>query len=181
MIKSSSHFYKKIAITLIMVGFFTAFSFSQNNNFEQNDFWDNVQFGGGIGLNFGDGFFSGTLAPNAIYRFNPYVATGIGLNFTYSSQRDVFNSTVFGGSVLGLFNPIREIQLSTEFEQLHVSRNFDEQFATNLDDNYWYPAIFLGVGYTSRNVTVGIRYDILYDEDRSIYTDPWMPFVRFYF
>lgn len=172
---------KKIKLSCFLVCFFMAFAFSQNNSFNKSPFWDNVQFGGGIGLSFGDGFFSGSLAPSAIYRFNPYVATGVGLNFSYSSQKDVFKSTVLGGSVIGLFNPIREIQLSSEFEQLHVSRNFDEQFATDLDDNYWYPAIFLGIGYTSQNVTIGIRYDVLYDENKSIYSDPWMPFVRFYF
>ncbi|MBT8273653.1 MAG: alpha-ketoglutarate decarboxylase, partial [Bacteroidia bacterium] len=67
------------------------------------------------------------------------------------------------------------------FEQLHVNRNFDENFVSNLDDTYWYPALFLGAGYRTGNVTVGIRYDVLYDEDKSIYADPWIPFIRVYF
>ena len=33
---------------------------------EKNDFWKNVRYGGGLGLNFGDGFFSATIAPSAI-------------------------------------------------------------------------------------------------------------------
>jgi hypothetical protein len=156
-------------------------SFSQNSFSRSNDFWSNVQFGGGLGLNFGNGFFSGAVAPNALYRLSPYVATGVGLNFQYSSQRDVFTSTVLGASVIGLFNPAREIQISTEFEQLHVNRNFDENFVDNLDDRYWYPALFLGLGYTNGNVTFGIRYDILYDRNKSIQNEAWMPFVRFWF
>jgi len=142
-------------------------------------FWDNVSFGGGIGLNFGNGFFNGTLAPSAIYHFNPYVSAGLGLNGTYTSQRDVFSSTIFGGSIIGLFNPVNEIQLSTEFEQLNVNQQFDDSAIA--DDNFWASALFLGVGYRTGNVTFGIRYDVLYDEDRSIYTDPWLPFVRFWF
>ena len=153
---------------------------AQNTN-DSNQFWNNVQFGGGIGVNFGDGFFSGALSPNAIYNINPYVATGVGLNFLYSSQRDVFKSTVVGGSIIGLFNPIPEVQVSTEFEQLYVNRDFDEQFVSNLDDKYWYPALFLGLGYRSGNVTFGIRYDILYDADTSIQNEAWMPFIRFWF
>ncbi|MBC3846059.1 alpha-ketoglutarate decarboxylase [Winogradskyella echinorum] len=172
---------KKTTIFSILISFFITFSYSQDNPDNQQSFWKNVQFGGGIGLNFGDGFFSGALSPNAVYRFNPYVATGIGLNFSYSSQKDVFKSTVIGGSVLGLFNPYRELQISTEFEQLHVSRNFDEEFIANADDEYWYPALFLGLGYTNGNVTFGIRYDVLYDKDKSIYNEAWMPFVRFWF
>ena len=176
------HFHTyKIAFCTLLLCFFTLSSFSQESSSNKSEFWSKVQFGGGIGLNFGDGFFSGAISPNALYRFSPYVATGVGLNFSYSSQKEVFKSTVIGGSVIGLFNPYRELQISTEFEQLHVSRNFDERFGVNADDDYWYPALFIGAGYTSRNVTIGIRYDVLYDKDKSIYAEAWMPFVRFWF
>jgi len=171
----------KIVLCTLFLCFFTLFSFAQKTNTNRSNFWSQVEYGGGIGLNFGDGFFSGSLAPNALYRFNPYVATGIGLNFSYSSQKDFFKSTVFGGSIIGLFNPYRELQISAEFAQLNVSRKFDDNFVTNLDENYWYPALFLGAGYTNGNVTIGIRYDVLYDGDKSIYSEAWMPFVRFRF
>ena len=171
---------KKIILSSLLVYFFV-FSLNAQDTANINNFWRNVQFGGGIGLNFANGFFSGAIAPNALYNFNPYVATGVGLNFQYSSQRDAFKSTVVGGSIIGLFNPYREIQLSTEFEQLYVNRDFDEQFLSNVDDSYWYPALFLGLGYRSGNITFGIRYDILYDEDKSIQNQAWMPFVRFWF
>jgi len=180
MIKNRIKTAKKIILNSVILCFFVISSNAQSN-IDDNTFWSNVQFGGGVGLNFGNGFFSGAIAPNAIYNFNPYVATGVGLNFQYSSQRDVFKSTVVGGSVIGLFNPYRELQLSTEFEQLYVNRDFDEQFVSNVDDSYWYPALFLGAGYRSGNVTFGIRYDVLYDEDKSIQHQAWMPFVRFWF
>ncbi len=144
------------------------------------DFWSHVRFGGGIGLSFGDGFFSGTLAPSAIYQFNEQVSLGVGLNGTYNSRKDFYKSTVFGGSLIGLFNPIQAIQLSAEFEELNVSRNWDDRLGVS-DENYWYPALFLGAGYRTRNVAVGIRYDVIYDKDKSIYADPWAPFVRVYF
>ena len=177
MIKYTSHYLKKIVLSCLLI--FTSIAFSQDHS--DKSFWKNVQYGGGIGLNFGDGFFSGALAPNAIYRFNTYVSAGIGLNFQYSSQRDVFKSTVLGASAIGLFNPYKDLQVSTEFEQLHVSRNFDEQFVSNADDEYWYPALFLGLGYRSGNVTFGVRYDVLYDDEKSIQNQAWMPFVRFWF
>jgi hypothetical protein len=180
MIKLNLTYCKKIIISCLLTGFFSLLSNSQNIP-DDNSFWENVQFGGGIGLNFGDGFFSGALAPAALYRHNSYVSTGVGLNFQYSSQRDVFKSTVIGGSIIGLFNPYRELQFSTEFEQLYVNRDFDEQFVSNVDDSYWYPALFLGAGYRSGNITFGIRYDVLYDEKKSIQNQAWMPFVRFWF
>ena len=181
MMKYSSTEMKKTIISSFVMCLFVASSFSQNSTDNKSDFWENVRYGGGIGLNLGNGFFSGALAPNAIYTFNTYVSAGVGLNFQYSSQRDVFKSTVLGASAIGLFSPYQNLQVSTEFEQLHVSRNFDEQFVNNADDEYWYPALFLGLGYRSGNVTFGVRYDVLYDEGTSIQNQAWMPFVRFWF
>ncbi|MEZ4801290.1 MAG: alpha-ketoglutarate decarboxylase [Gelidibacter sp.] len=168
--------------TLFFVVFiiFSTISFSQNPTSNSNDFWNHVRFGGGIGLSFGDGFFSGTLAPSAIYEFNPQFALGIGLNGTYNSRKNFYKSTIFGGSVLGFFNPIEEIQLSAEFEELNVHRNWEDDLLIE-DENYWYPALFIGAGYRTQNITIGIRYDVLYDKDKSIYADPWAPFVRVYF
>lgn len=169
-------------LTLILTCWVT-FSIEGQNNSSTNRsvFWENVRFGGGIGLSFGDGFFSGTLAPSAIYEFNEMVAAGIGLNGTYSKRNDIYKSTILGGSILALFNPIHEVQLSTEFEQLHVSRIFDDPLISNIKDKYWYSGLFLGAGYRTGHVTIGIRYDVLYDDEKSIYADPWIPFVRVFF
>ena len=147
---------------------------------QDTTFWQNVRFGGGVGLSFGNGWFSGTLAPSAIYQFNEQFAMGVGLNGTYSKQRDVFSATILGGSIISLYNPIRELQLTAEFEELNVRRNFDESLGI-ADDNYWYPALFFGAGYNTGNVVFGIRYDVLYDADRSIYANAYMPFVRVWF
>lgn len=149
-------------------------------NMSSNDFWRNVQFGGGIGLGFGDGWFSGTLSPSAIYPVNDQFATGVGLNFSYADQKDVYTATIVGGSIIGLFNPINEMQISGEFEELHVSRKFEFD-GSNLKDNYWVPALFFGLGYSTRNVTVGLKYDVLHDNDKSFYADALIPFIRVYF
>ncbi|GGD15217.1 alpha-ketoglutarate decarboxylase [Hyunsoonleella pacifica] len=146
----------------------------------QNEFWKNVRYGGGLGLNFGNGFFGATIAPSAIYEFNSQVALGIGLNATFNNQKDVFKTTVLGGSVIGLYNILPEIQLSGEFEQLNVSRRYDIKVNAD-DDKYWSPALFLGAGYRSGNVIVGVRYNVLHDSEKSIYIDPWVPFIRFFF
>ena len=169
-------------IKMTIVFFALNFSFLNSVSAQQNtsDFMSHVRFGGSIGLSFGDGFFSGTLAPSAIYEFNDQVALGMGLNGTYNTQKNFYKSTILGGSIIGLFNPINEIQLSAEFEQLHVNRRYDS-FLNVSDDTYWSPALFVGAGFRSSNVTFGIRYDLLFDENKSIYADAWAPFVRFYF
>ena len=176
------HFKLRLIAVLVMTLCLHLSAYSQDErDSSSSDFWNHVRFGGGVGLSFGDGFFSGTLAPVAIYQVSPEFATGLGLNFTYNTREDRYKSTILGGSILTLFNPIPSIQLSAEFEELNVNRNFDEQFVSNLDDNYWYSALFLGAGYRTGNVIFGIRYDVLYDEEKSIYAEPWIPFVRVFF
>lgn len=145
----------------------------------QSDFWQKVRYGGGLGLGFGNNTFNAAISPSAIYQANPQFAAGVGLNFNYAKFNDN-KLLAYGGSLLSLYNPIPYIQLSGEFEQLRINRTI-EAVPNDIEDNYWLPALFLGVGYSNRNVTIGIRYDVLYDEGRSIYADPWMPFVRVYF
>jgi hypothetical protein len=154
--------------------------YAQNEDTVDSNFWKHVRFGGGIGLSFSDGFFSGTIAPSGIYDFNAQFSMGIGVNATYNKLKNRYKSTILGGSIMGLYNPIRELQISGEFEELNVHRKYDSHLNIE-DDNYWYPALFVGAGYSSNNITIGIRYDVLYDRDKSIYADPWAPFVRVYF
>jgi hypothetical protein len=144
----------------------------------ENQFWRNVQFGGGIGLGFGSGFTDISLAPSAIYNFNEYAALGAGLQYKYLKQRDFFASHLYGGSVIGLFNPIQAIQLSAELEQLRVNVNMEGSNSNS--QNYWNTALFIGAGYRSGSATIGARYNILTDKN-NIYGSAFMPFVRFFF
>lgn len=160
--------------------FLLLFSFSIQAQEQKSPFMTKVRIGGGIGLSFGNGFFSGTLAPSAIYDFNNKFSMGLGLNGTYNKRKNLYKSTIIGGSVLGLYNVIPQLQISTEFEQLHVSRSYDN-LLFRLDDDYWYPALFLGAGFRQNNFTIGLRYDILYDSVKSVYASAYVPFVRVYF
>jgi hypothetical protein len=67
------------------------------------DFWQNVQFGGGVGLGFGSNYTDISLAPSAIY--NEYIALGLGGQYTYLKQKNYYASHFYGGSIIGLFNP----------------------------------------------------------------------------
>ncbi|NQX84788.1 MAG: alpha-ketoglutarate decarboxylase [Flavobacteriaceae bacterium] len=146
---------------------------------EDVDFWEKVQFGGGLALGFADGFFAATLAPSGIYNYTAHFAFGIGLNTTFNSLKNQYRSTVLGGSLLVLYMPVDILQVSVELEQLHVSKKGLNSAVQNHD--YWSPALFVGAGYRQYNMVFGMRFDLLYDRQTSIYTAPWTPFVRFYF
>jgi len=83
--------------------------------------------------------------------------------------------------VLALYNVIPEIQLSAEFEELNVNRTYKYIGSPDVTRNYWYPALYLGAGFRSNNFTMGVRYDVLFDKDESIYGSAFAPFVRVYF
>ncbi|WP_395076852.1 hypothetical protein [Flavobacterium sp.] len=146
----------------------------------KSEFWKKVRFGGGLGLNFGNNVSSVTVAPSAVYQVNKYFATGVGLQGSYVSFKDSYKSYVYGGSLIGLVNPIEQAQLSVELEQLRVNTNFEARFGIPSQRN-WNTALFLGVGYVSNNFTVGVRYNVLYKETDNVYGNAFMPFVRIFF
>ena len=168
------------AIAFFIPLFFFLFIQSVKAQQQDENFWSHVRFGGGLGLSFGDEFFSGTIAPSAVYEFNEQFAMGLGTNFTYNKQKNLYETIIIGGSVLGLYNVIPQMQFSAEFEQLNVSRTFESTLRI-ASDYYWYPALFVGAGYRNGNFTIGIRYDVLYNDEKSIYANAWMPFARVYF
>ncbi|MCI9845290.1 hypothetical protein [Flavobacterium pectinovorum] len=183
---------KKIHLSIVFKSFFVILTclFSnliiaqdQNNVIDNNSqFWEKVQFGGGLGLGIGSGYTDISVMPSAIYNVNEIVAVGLGLQFGYLSSKNLYHSYVYGGSLIGLVNPIPEIQLSAELEQVRVNTEYER---TNnfpgYTDNFWNTALYLGAGYRTGSVTIGARYDVLFDEDKSRYGSAFMPFVRVYF
>ena len=136
-----------------------------------------VHFGGTLGLSFGSGFTNIVVAPSVIYDVNQYFSAGAGVQGSYVSYKNNFESYIYGASIIALVNPIEQIQLSAELEQLRVNTTYDDNFK----DNFWNTALFLGAGYRTNNVTVGIRYNVLFKESNNVYNEAFMPFIRVYF
>lgn len=167
----------KIAVS-VMTFFIFQISFSQEVK-QKSEFWKKVQFGGGLGLGFGNNATNIAVAPSAIYNFNEKIALGLGLQYSYIRQRDFYTSHLYGGSIIGLVNPIPEIQLSAELEELRVNTSFENTSIASED--YWNTALFIGAGYRTNNITIGIRYNVLHNDNNAIYTSAFLPFVRVFF
>jgi hypothetical protein len=163
--------------SIVIFTLFSVFCNSQNNPVTTDDFCSKMRYGGGFGLNIGSGYTDITLAPSAVYEFNEYVAAGLGLQGSYVKVKNNFDSYIYGASLVGLFNPVEEVQLSAELEQLRVNVTYWDDFK----DNFWNTALFLGAGYRTQNITIGVRYNVLHDEDKPVYNEAFMPFVRVYF
>lgn len=142
---------------------------------QESNFWNNVRFGGGFGLGFGNNNTTIAISPSAVYDFNEQFSLGAGIGYLYNKQNS-FSSNVYSGSIISLYNPMNEIQLSAEFEQLFVNRR-----SRSFKENYNYPALYLGAAYRTGHVSFGIRYDVLYNKDKSIFASPISPIVRIFF
>ena len=146
----------------------------------RSNFWGDVQYGGGFGLGISRDYTNVLVAPSAIYPINDYFAAGVGMMGSFVNSKNNFaesySSKILGGSLIGLVNPFENVQLSGELEQMHVQQQIT---ANNLQlkDDFWNTALFLGVGFRSENLTLGVRYNVLFDEK----DDPYMPFIRLYF
>ena len=159
---------KKCLLFLCLIISFISFS-------QKSDFWDNVQFGGGFTLGFGNQTTLG-ISPSAIYNFENGFALGAGLGYLHQSIGS-FSTSAFNTSVIGLYQTNFGVQLSTDLDYYFANQNDvnGNEFKTN------FPALHLGIAFNRGRFAFGIRYDVLYDEDKSIFASPISPVVRFYF
>lgn len=148
---------------------------------DAGDFWSHIRYGGTVGASFGSDYTDLVAAPGALYNFNEHFAAGCSLQGSYVKLKDAYESWMYGGSLIGIFSPVEEVQLSVELEQLRVNNTFKYPFEPEYTDNFWNTALFVGAGYNTGNVTLGIRFNLLFDEDKFVYNEAFMPFVRVYF
>lgn len=141
---------------------------------QQNFSWENVNYGGAITLGIGSQTTIG-FAPNALYNFENGLCAGLGVGYLYSSFRD-FTTSAFSFSIISLYQTPYKFQLSAEFDQYFANQK--DSFGTYSSN---FPALHLGVAYRFGKFAIGIRYDVLYDENKSIFASPISPVTRFYF
>lgn len=172
----------KIFSALVFSLFSTTF-FAQQTQLPKaktDAFWDNVQFGGGLGVGVGSGYTNITVAPSGIYNLNDYVSLGAGLQYGYLKQKDLYTSNIYGASLISLFNPVEMVQLSLEIEEVNVNSKYLDM-AGDYKRNFWNTGLFIGAGFRQENLTIGGRFNVLYDRDKDIYGSAFMPFVRVFF
>lgn len=175
---------KENSIVLVSLLVITSLFFSKSTNAQNqsgtsvNEFWDNVRFGGGVGLGFNNGSTNISLSPSAIYNLSEYVSLGFGIQYSYLKQKNDYTSNLYGGSIIGLINPFEQIQLSAELEQLRVNVDYGSGYN---NENFWNTGLFLGAGFRNGNVTIGGRYNVLFNKNDSVYGEAFMPFVRVFF
>ena len=167
----------KISISIVLL-LLTSLVWSQNKKVKkQHPFWKNVRFGGGIQLSIGNGYTTLGVSPSAIYDVSNKFSLGLGGSYLYSGVKlQDLHYNVYGMSALALFSPFNRFQLSAEFEEMNINRDYQGD-----KDSYWNPALYMGAAFSAgRRVAIGLRYDVLFNEN-SIYDTAFNPFIRVYF
>ncbi|WGH75814.1 hypothetical protein P8625_01225 [Tenacibaculum tangerinum] len=145
-------------------------TFSQEENF-----WSNVRFGGGLGLSFGN-TTTISISPMAVYDFNEGFSLGAGINYTYTDN-DFGSANIYGGNLLSMYNaPFINLQFSGEYEHLFVN-----QSTGDFNRNWDVPALYFGVAYRTGFASIGVRYDVLHSNTKSVYASPISPIIRVFF
>lgn len=138
------------------------------------------KFGMGFGLNFVGGT-NISLAPNLNHVVSDKITFGVGLQYNYSAIKNLQNTSTFGGTIGTFYSPIKKLTTLLEFAELNVTTK-TETPEGETKDNYWDTALFVGAGFNITNkISVGAKYNMLYDEDESVYTSPIIPFVNISF
>ncbi|MFT6370529.1 MAG: hypothetical protein ACJAWH_001612 [Maribacter sp.] len=105
--KNSQIYVKNCFFIFLSLPSFLCFYYSQAQYTSgQDDFWNQVRYGGGIGLGFTNGGFNGAISPSAIYPISDTFAAGLSLNINYAKfNKDKF--LAYGGNLLSLYNQSR--------------------------------------------------------------------------
>ncbi len=138
---------------------------------------DKLKFGCGVGVNFVGGT-NLSLSPNVTYRVSKSISLGGGLQASYSALKNIQNTTTFGLNLLGNYNPIKQILTVLEFAQLKV-KTTNETTPEKTSRSFWDTALFIGAGYNiSSKISIGAKYNMLYKEEKSVYSSAVVPFVN---
>ena len=137
-----------------------------------------VRMYGGFGLGISNNGFYMDVQPGLLFRIRPGFYMGANLQLTYQSYRNFGNRAhffVYGADALAMYLPWRFLELSIDYQYLFVRRKVGSAIS-----RWEVPAFYLGAGYRTQNVAIGVRYDILYNPSRSIYPSAFTPYIRIY-
>ncbi|RMA58801.1 hypothetical protein [Ulvibacter antarcticus] len=172
------------AVIIIGVLLFSVDGFTQTTQIEVIDSTAQKQPRFKFGCGFGLSFIGGTnisLAPNIAYQYNEKFSLGVGIQGSYSAIKNLQNTTTFGANIITQYTPIKLLTTLIEFAELNVTTK-TETANGETEDNYWDSALFVGAGLNiTENISVGAKYNVLYDSDKSVYTSPVIPFVNISF
>lgn len=145
----------------------------------QGNFWDRVYIGGNMSLQFGSVTYI-DVSPLAGYRITERLSAGLGGTYQYLKYNNYFgfdgSFNTYGGRVFARHTILSQFFVHTEYEALstrYLNQNLMEF------KREWVPGFFVGGGLfqgigNKGGFNITILYNLLHDDERSIYDSPWV-------
>jgi hypothetical protein len=147
---------------------------------------DRFHFGGSLSLQFGS-YTSVYISPIVYYDVAKNFMLGAGFNYIfqkYDWYGEEYRSSIYGPKFAAIFNPIKQLIISSEFEYNYYDRDYDNYGSYH--EAYWQPTWYVGLGYRvpmgkRGGMYISFSYDLLYDSQFSYYANAWRPTIGVYF
>lgn len=179
---------KKVLLAGLML-FFVALVHAQDNaepteQTEKKGFDRSRLFvGGNFGLSFGNYTFI-NISPQLGYRFNNYVAAGMGVNFQYIKDKryiGTYSNSVAGMNLFGRVYPIQQFFAQVQPELNYIWGKYDDGVDENSLNGKILPSLLLGAGGMipmgrSGGLVILAQYDLLNKTNTA--TDPGTPYGK---
>jgi len=179
----------KLNIIFILMFLFVSKIQAQDDNFitddenttesdrslKDNKFAERLVKGGNFYINFWGDVFEINVNPILGYKVNEDFLVGVGMFIDYqNSNYYQFSSTILGGKVFARYFIYNNLFTQAEFEKLRISLKYNYNSNANV---YFYDGLYVGLGYNfgeyrNSGVTIMVLYDLLYNEENSIYQSP---------
>jgi len=154
-------------------------------NTSKVSFWDNVYFGGDLGMSFGSYTYV-NIAPEAGYIFTDRFSAGVGIIYQYynlNSTVNPYKTSVYGGKVFARFFVWESLFLYGVTEVVSLeSRYFDYTGQFESQNRFLMASPLVGVGYFQRfsnkgGVALMLLFNLNQSRNSPYYNYP-MPIIR---
>ncbi len=169
--------------SFIVLALLLAFSINAQIAISQSPNSGKWTFGGNIGLGPSDnGGFQFSIAPEVGYRTSDNLEIGCALGYNYF-KNDFYKSNFFNAGPYVNYSIMQNLFLRAQYQYLFGNSKTEDGYTFNGLNNSQdisESALWLGGGYQNRigdNVyyKIGVMYNVLYNEDDSIYGSAFLP------
>ena len=135
---------------------------------------DKLSFGGNVGASFANGGMFIMLQPMVGYYVLPKTMAGVGATYIYQSYTYMgkkYSSNTYGPILFARQQLLPSVFLHGEYQPINYEIYNP---LAGKEERHWVNQLFVGGGYGGRSGGfIFVLYDVLWDQNTSIYGSPW--------
>lgn len=126
-----------------------------------------LSFGGGIGLQFGN-YTVINVSPQVGYDFSKYITAGMGLGYTYYSDKGYgykWNNSYLSFDLFARFYPVEFLVIGIQPEISRMWKNIKYNDGEKYNETKFVPSFLVGGGVRLGSMIAMLQYDIVRDNN----------------